>query len=124
MITFYELGQLGRLGNQLFQYAALRSLGIERGYEVKIPNPQTRTWHGQQCLLSQFNIEAGYFSDNELRTISHSYTEPSHEVFDNNFFSGVVVVPIKICILKNFLHYVEPKIVTIFTRYCLMSIFN
>ena len=64
MITFYELGQLGRLGNQLFQYAALRSLGIERGYEVKIPNPQTRTWHGQQCLLSQFNIEAVSFSDN------------------------------------------------------------
>ena len=87
MITFYELGQLGRLGNQLFQYAALRSLGLERDYEVKIPNPQTRTWHGQKCLLSEFNIESSFFSDDELRSISYSYTEPNHEVFDSNFYS-------------------------------------
>ncbi len=62
MITFYELGQLGRLGNQLFQYAALKSLGLEKGYEVMIPNPSTRTWHGQECRLNNFNIKSSYFN--------------------------------------------------------------
>jgi len=87
MITFYELGQLGRLGNQLFQYAALKSLGLERGYEVKIPDPKTRTWHGQQCLLSNFNIESDYFTNKDLQTLSYSYSEPSHEYYDHDFLT-------------------------------------
>jgi len=48
MITFLELGSFGRLGNQLFQYAALKSLGLENGYEAKIPNPSLKEWHGQK----------------------------------------------------------------------------
>ena len=39
MITFYELGNNGRLGNQLFQYAALKGLSTKREYDIKIPNP-------------------------------------------------------------------------------------
>jgi len=34
MITFLELGKLGRLGNQLFQYSALKSLALRNGYNV------------------------------------------------------------------------------------------
>ena len=30
MITFNELGKYGRLGNQLFQYAALRALSLKK----------------------------------------------------------------------------------------------
>ena len=30
MITFLQLGKHGRLGNQLFQYAALKSLGLKK----------------------------------------------------------------------------------------------
>ena len=37
MITFYTLGEMGRLGNQLFQYAALKGLGLKNGFQVKIP---------------------------------------------------------------------------------------
>ncbi len=87
MITFYELGQLGRLGNQLFQYAALKSLGLEKGYEVMIPNPSTRTWHGQECRLNNFNIKSSYFNQGDLNLIKYSYREPSPEQFDNNFFN-------------------------------------
>jgi len=39
MVTFTRLGQLGRLGNQLFQYAALRALSLKNGYDCYIPNP-------------------------------------------------------------------------------------
>lgn len=87
MITFYELGQLGRLGNQLFQYAALRSLSLEKGYEFKIPDPTTREWHGQTCLLDKFNLEADYLDKDDLKKIVHLYNEPSHERFDENFFN-------------------------------------
>ena len=44
MITFHKLGELGRLGNQLFQYAALKGLASKNLYTAKIPNPQTLQW--------------------------------------------------------------------------------
>ncbi len=45
MVTFHRLGENGRLGNQLFQYAALKGLATKNGYKMKIPNPQTMSWH-------------------------------------------------------------------------------
>jgi hypothetical protein len=38
MLAFNHLGQLGRLGNQMFQYAALRGIASNRGYDFCIPN--------------------------------------------------------------------------------------
>jgi len=86
MITFYQLGQLGRLGNQLFQYAALRGLSLERGYTAKIPHPDTRSWHGQSCLLESFNIEAEYYQEPELLTIKQAYNEPDYMKYDSRFY--------------------------------------
>ena len=37
MITYSQLGKNGRLGNQMFQYAALFSVGLTRGFEIGIP---------------------------------------------------------------------------------------
>ncbi len=37
MYTFCNLGSLGRLGNQLFQYAALFGIGVMNGKEIGIP---------------------------------------------------------------------------------------
>ena len=84
MITFSQLGSLGRLGNQLFQYAALRSLGLEKGFDVGIPNPATKEWHGQKCLLDNFNIEAKYIDRNYQPKFR--YQEPSPFRVDQNFF--------------------------------------
>lgn len=36
MITFNNLGQFGRLGNQMFQYAALRGIAAHRGFDYSI----------------------------------------------------------------------------------------
>ena len=38
MICFNNLGFLGSLGNQMFQYAALKGIAAHYGYEVIIPN--------------------------------------------------------------------------------------
>jgi hypothetical protein len=43
MITYSRLGSNGRLGNQMFQYAALFSVGFLRGYQVGIPKNQRLT---------------------------------------------------------------------------------
>ena len=38
MLAFNHLGQLGRLGNQMFQYASLRGIARNRGYGFCVPN--------------------------------------------------------------------------------------
>jgi hypothetical protein len=37
MIGFDALGKLGRLGNQMFQYASLKGIARNRGYDYCIP---------------------------------------------------------------------------------------
>ena len=37
MLAFNELGNIGRLGNQMFQYAALRGIAAAKGYDWCIP---------------------------------------------------------------------------------------
>lgn len=41
MISFNNLGNLGRLANQMFQYASLRGIAAHRGYEFCIPPKQS-----------------------------------------------------------------------------------
>ena len=65
MLAFTRLGQCGRLGNQLYQYAALKACCLRHGYECKIPNPANASWHGQKCLLDNFNIEADYLTQED-----------------------------------------------------------
>ena len=41
MLTFNKLGKSGRLGNQMFQYAALRGIAANCGWEWAVPPPGT-----------------------------------------------------------------------------------
>ena len=86
MITFHKLGENGRLGNQLFQYAALRALSLENNYEIKIPIPTQRDWHGQSCLLENFNIGCDFLTASDLENLQFLYNEPDHMKYDENFF--------------------------------------
>jgi hypothetical protein len=87
MITFLQLGNLGRLGNQLFQYAALKSLGLTKGYEVKIPNPSGCEWHGQECLLKHFNIKADFLTNEDYKKIKYLIKEADHSKFYKSIFN-------------------------------------
>ena len=40
MLAFNNIGSLGRLGNQMFEYAALRGIAAKHGYEFMIPPPE------------------------------------------------------------------------------------
>ena len=37
MLFFNHIGSLGRLGNQMFEYAALRGIAAKHGYQFSIP---------------------------------------------------------------------------------------
>jgi len=87
MIIFHKLGELGRLGNQLFQYAALKGLALKNGYTVKIPNPHTMSWHGQVSLLDKFNIECEYATQEDMNTLQNLYEEPTWQKYDDKFFN-------------------------------------
>lgn len=87
MISFVELGRMGRLGNQLFQYAALKSLGLSKGYEVKIPDLLNCEWHGQRCLLEKFSLECDYLNRADVETIRHIYYEPDINRYDMNILN-------------------------------------
>ena len=79
MITFGNLGQMGRLGNQLFQYAILLAVGAKNNYEVRIPKIKNRVWHGQKCLLDNFNITA-----KEFEGVLPTYSEKKEDWFKYN----------------------------------------
>ena len=42
MLAFNNIGSLGRLGNQMFEYAALRGIAAKNGYEWMIPPPERK----------------------------------------------------------------------------------
>jgi hypothetical protein len=84
MITFNELGSHGRFGNQLFQYAALKSLAIKNRYKIILPILIEREWHGQKCLLWKLNIDEEQSSQIKGQI---DYHEIDGYSFDHNFFS-------------------------------------
>ena len=86
MITFNNLGNLGRLGNQMFQYASLRGIAANRGFDFAIPHEKTfgtldpnvkqssKNIHNTfdlkhvKCTTSNYMLvqESGYHFDQEL----------------------------------------------------------
>ena len=87
MITFSHLGSLGRLGNQLFQYAALKSVALDGGFSAKIPHPDNLFWHGQECQLKHFNLECEYLTPQDLREIKYQFREPAPAKFFPEIFT-------------------------------------
>ena len=122
MITFSNLGRHGRLGNAMFQYAAVKSLAHKLNCIAKIPpNLCERTHHGQKCLLKNFNIECDTYEERELENLTtcHENCEggqynPEFWNFKENtnlighFESELYFEPVKEQIIKEF--QVKPEL--------------
>tara|TARA_Y100000296_G_C5175758_1_gene259945 strand:- start:2401 stop:3285 length:885 start_codon:yes stop_codon:yes gene_type:complete len=87
MVTFTELGRLGRLGNQLFQYAALRAISLEKKCKIKIPDPATMEWQNQKCYLKYFSLECEYLEQHDYPHIQYRFHEPDHTQLHSEVFS-------------------------------------
>lgn len=86
MVTFYKLGSYGRLGNQFFQYAALKNLALKNNYKIKIFNlAELNSWHEQKCLLEEFNLQEENMNFSEIQNIKNFYEEPQER--DESFFA-------------------------------------
>ena len=56
MLTFNNLGNLGRLANQMFQYASLKGIARKRGYEYCIPPLEVFGQNDPLVRASELNI--------------------------------------------------------------------
>jgi len=56
MIGFDHIGTMGRLGNQMFQYAALKGIAAHKGYEYTIPPENTEIQIDNYGLLEAFEL--------------------------------------------------------------------
>ena len=88
MIGFNNLGKLGRLGNQMFQYAALKGIAAKNGYNYCIPpSSSTNEWADHQLLvpfklknLTQLNIQ---YIDRNRPTVSERDFSFDKNLYDN-----------------------------------------
>ena len=56
MLTFNNLGNLGRLANQMFQYASLKGIARKCGYEYCIPPLEVFGQNDPLVRASELNI--------------------------------------------------------------------
>ena len=56
-IGYNRLGSNGRLGNQMFQYAALRGIAANRGYDFMLPPPNDK-YEANYGLFDCFKMES------------------------------------------------------------------
>ena len=88
MISFNNLGNLGRLANQMFQYASLKGIARNRGYDYCIP---PRELFGQRDPLVKedtlniydvFNIQ----KNNTIQTLANPVLQERTHEFDEELF--------------------------------------
>jgi len=87
MISFNSLGNLGRLGNQMFQYASLKGIAHNRGMEFSIP-PKTIFGH---IDLAVKNSDATLYDCFDLSGVNQNICNYGRLVesifcFDQNIF--------------------------------------
>ena len=82
MIGYNRLGTNGRLGNQMFQYAALKGIASWRGYEYCIP-PADHPTYADYALFEAFKMEGV-----KTGIVSGPTVMEQGSAFDYNLFDG------------------------------------
>lgn len=84
-VTFKQLGEYGRLGNQLWQWAALRAASLRTDSEIRIPPLDSKWWHGQKCQLDKFDLEYEHFTWRDSSRVRHHFKEKNPMKYDPTF---------------------------------------
>ena len=84
MIGFNHIGTIGRLGNQMFQYAALKGIAANRGFDYIIPPENPKVQIDNYGLIEAFELSTnkniGYLE-------TQSAFKENHFHFDENLFN-------------------------------------
>jgi len=83
MMGYNRLGSNGRLGNQMFQYAALRGIAAKRGYDWVIP-PETYNHKDNYGLFETF--EMTNVKESNLGFVDGQFVEENDYCFIPEFF--------------------------------------
>jgi hypothetical protein len=84
MIGYNRLGSNGRLGNQMFQYAALRGIAAKRGYDWCIP-PDTYDHKDNYGLFETF--ELSNVKESNIGMVEGQYIQENDHCFIPEFFT-------------------------------------
>ncbi len=84
MFVFPEIGRSGRLGNQMFQLAAIKSLSLKNKSQAYIPDDlYSRTHDGQSCLLKFFKHSIPFISSKECEGLPVFVEESEINIQEN-----------------------------------------
>jgi len=88
MFFFPELGRAGRLGNQMFQLAALKALALKNNLPLYLPDDfAVRNHHGQVCLLNYFKHNLPLIDKDDCKHLQIFKQADDHlSVIDKRFF--------------------------------------
>jgi hypothetical protein len=84
MLAFNHLGQLGRLGNQMFQYSSLRGIARNRGYDFCIPNHNhiIQDPYGFEMKIDLFYpFEMGNVKPHNIKVLDRGYAPVVQEKY-------------------------------------------
>jgi len=82
MISYNNLGKNGRLGNQMFQYAATKGIAKNRGFEYSIPDSLNLNVYQDHQLLEAFKLSG----TNIYSPIQTYFFQEQHFHFDEDIF--------------------------------------
>jgi hypothetical protein len=83
-ISYNRLGSNGRLGNQMFQYAGLRGVAANRGFDWIIPRPDTYgdSNYGLFDCFEMFSVKEKNFGTLDTQSIATGKFHFDQEFFD------------------------------------------
>lgn len=90
MISFNNLGNLGRLGNQMFQYASLMGIARNRGFEFSIPPKEKFGERDMNVREDSFNIYEVFrgLAPNHIGVSSNEMNMEKVHGFDEDLFNN------------------------------------
>ena len=88
MISFNNIGNLGRLANQMFQYASLKGVARNRGYDFSIPPQQVFGQYDPLVRTSELNIYNVFenIKNNNIQVSRNPILQERVHEFDEQLF--------------------------------------
>ena len=88
MISFNNIGNLGRLANQMFQYASLKGIAKNRGYEFSIPPENVFGQNDPLVKNDNLNIYNVFGIDktNNIQIVQNPMLQERMHEFDEELF--------------------------------------
>ena len=102
MISFNNIGNLGRLANQMFQYASLKGIARNRGYEFSIPPEQVFGQNDPLVKTSPLNIYNVFenISKNNIQISKNPILQERMHEFDEELL-GLVLIMLTCLVIIN-----------------------